>query len=355
MLAVSNSHEQSLVGTILNAPWVHDVTLLQTPEQYVVSDFVNTPLYNSQPTFIYAAAIRDEKDEQVVGGIGIVFDSAPQFLAILEDVIPKNIDGQPQNNCYAVYVDENKKIISTSTERFKVGDLFDIDATFFNLQKGQTVSKIVTLGQYYYAVGCSRSAGYREFKGENDQYQQAIFALILTEIGEVKACSQFEPMPHFEPQKGGSGYKGKTQLATFYVDQHWLGFHSTCVVGAASVNQLIKIHGEQNSCVAGYMMYKGDSIMVLHTPMLMGAEFEADKPIEELVVIKLAGKFVGLSIDKLGDIVDIDSEMIQPISEQLAQANKVVRHVVLSSQENVDQTMLKIIDVALIKNSLNIG
>ncbi len=348
VLAVSNINFQHLVGTTLHEPWVHATCQLQNSEQYVVSDFVNTPLYHGQPSYIFASGIRDVKDIKVVGGVAIVFDTAPQLLAILQDVMHQKSAANHQQNAFAVFVDDARKVISSSSAQFKVGDLFEIAPNFLTLEKGQFFSKIAAFGEHYYAMGCAKSSGYREFKGHEDRYQQDVYAFVMIEIGALKSHALLDQTVQHAPLKVMSGYKGKTQLATFYVNEHWLSFYSECVSSAVSVGQLVPIHGEESSFVAGYMMYKGDSIMVLHTSMLMGAAAPITPTIKEVVVIKVVGKYVGLSIDKLGDIIDLDSEMIQPISEQLAQANKVVREIVLSNQENADQTMLKIMDIALI-------
>jgi len=351
IIVVSNPEYAELIDKTLQEHWVHAACQLQTSEQYVVSEFTPTPLYDGQPSYIYASAIRSPNNQRVVGGIGIVFDANVQFSAMLQDVIPKKMDGSPQANCFAVYIDANKKIISSSSARFAVGELFDIDDEFLHLNKGQSCSKISPFGQHYYAIGVAKSAGYREYKGANDQYQQDVYAIVMIEIGEDQPLSLIDQAAQYHQPKGMFGYKGKTQIATFYVDGHWLGFHSERIASAVSVQQLVPIHTGDHSLVAGYMIYKGDSMLVVHTDMLMGAAEPPTKPVEEVVVIKVAGKFVGLSVDRLGEIIDIESEMIQPISEQLAAANKVVRQIVMSNPESSDQNMLKIMDVALIAKS----
>ena len=353
VIAVSNPHYQTLVGSTLQEPWVAATLALQNSEQYAVSEFVETPLYDNQPSYIYAAAIKEPKSAKVVGGIGIIFDAKPQFSAILNDVIPKDLDGHAQKNCFAVYIDASKKILFSNSERFKMGDVLAVEPELLAIEKGQSFSKISLLGEYYYAIGCSKSAGYREFKGEHDRYQQQVYALVLMEIGQELTESVTNLNAQIDQADSMYGNRGKTQLATFFVEDHWLSLHSANISSAVAVNQFVPIRKDAgnkkvNPLIAGYMMYKGDSLMVVHTAMLMGATKPAAKPIQEVVVVKVDGQFVGLSVDKLSEIVDIDSEMIQPISQEANFASNVVRQVVLSKQENAHQSMLKIMDIDLI-------
>jgi chemotaxis signal transduction protein len=353
VLAVSNQQYQSLVGTQLKEPWVGATLALQNSEQYAVSDFVETPLYDNQPSYIHAAAIRDPKSIQVVGGIGIVFDAKPQFSALLDDVIPKDLDGNAQKNSFAVYIDASKKILFSNSMRFKMGEILAVESELLDLEKGQSLSKISLIGDYYYAIGCTKSAGYREFNSEKDRYQQQVFALVLIEIGKELPASYASQYAQSDLTSSMYGNRGKTQLATFFVENHWLSLHSSNISSAVPVNQFVPIRKEAgnkkvNPLIAGYMMYKGDSLMVVHTEMLMGAPKPSTKPIQEVVVVKVDGQYVGLSVDRLSEIVDIDSEMIQPISEEANFASNVVRQVVLSKQENAHKSMLKIMDIDLI-------
>ena len=59
-----------------------------------VSDFSLTPLYANRFTYIYGAAIFSLKGKGSVGGVGIVFDSEPQFAAMLRDSLPRDTSGK---------------------------------------------------------------------------------------------------------------------------------------------------------------------------------------------------------------------------------------------------------------------
>ena len=92
VVAVSAAGDTSLVGRVLGDEWVARTLALDGPQAYCVSPFMPTPLYGGRPTYIYCAAVRDPvRSHRVVGGIAIVFDSAPQLATMLADCLPETI------------------------------------------------------------------------------------------------------------------------------------------------------------------------------------------------------------------------------------------------------------------------
>ena len=45
----------------------------------------------------------------VNGGIAIVFDSTPQFKAMLDDTLPKNLEGEVVEGTFAIFTSGIKK------------------------------------------------------------------------------------------------------------------------------------------------------------------------------------------------------------------------------------------------------
>jgi hypothetical protein len=58
----------------------------------------------------------------MIGGITIVFDSAPQFVAMLRDSLPREASGEPVEGCFAVFLDAQARIIASTTSNYRVGD-----------------------------------------------------------------------------------------------------------------------------------------------------------------------------------------------------------------------------------------
>jgi chemotaxis signal transduction protein len=352
VIAVSNEQYQWLVGSTQTADWAKNIFQLSHEEQYVVSAFEPTDLYDRKPTYIYSAAIRDEDQQKVIGGIGIVFDSEPQFLAILEDVLPMNAQGEMNPYNFAVLTDKQKNIISSTHPDYQVGDSFAIDDVFYQLEKGQSFSQVMIYHDRYYAVGCAKSLGYREYKSEVDSYQQEVYAFVLLDIGEIVEEKLTHQYNNAERANVLSTEHYKTQLATFYVGDDWLGFKSEKVMSAVSVDKLVPIHGKGPSLIAGYILYRNESIPLLNSKLLMGEKYD-DKKITEAVVINISGKLVALSVDGLGEMLDVDPMTIQAVGGDVAITSKVVKQVVLSNPDTPHDRMLQMMDVDLIEREIN--
>ena len=90
-----------------------------------MSNFEKTKLYNNDYTYIYSTSILSPNGNDVVGGIAIIFDSNPQFKAILKDILPTNND-----DSFALFANKEKFIISTTNENFSIGSIVPIKKIF---------------------------------------------------------------------------------------------------------------------------------------------------------------------------------------------------------------------------------
>lgn len=162
IVAESNLHNDPMdtVGRQVHASYAQETFSLRSPQEYRVSPFEESWLYGSNPTYVYNAAIRHIDDiNKVVGGIGIVFDSTPEFKHMLEDCLPD------KPGAFGLFVERpsGRIIASTEASNYQNGDVLWIDPEFFELPEGAGKSKIVLYNKKYYAVGCYSSRGYREF------------------------------------------------------------------------------------------------------------------------------------------------------------------------------------------------
>lgn len=353
VVAVSNPQEQHLQGQVLTEPWVRKSLALKSAQDYVVSEFSATPLYSDLPSYIYAAAIHGIHDEQVLGGIGIVFDAAPQFSAMLQDVLPQDSAEGQLAHSFAVYTDAQKSVIASTHPNFTAGDLFDINDEFLALTNGQSMCKVVTFHHKNYAVGCSKSAGYREYKGSADRYQQEVFAFVLIYLGEeTQAVQQAEPIKPVYVQHAMHNSIYNLQLATFYVGNNWLALRANQVASAIQVGTHLPISGGEQDIVAGYLMYRGNSLALIHTSMLLGGAKPVNKKITEVVVVKIDREYIGLVVDALGEMMDVAMEQIRPVSAEIAAYNQVVNELVLPDAEDAQAQMLQIIDIEQLRTCL---
>ena len=104
VLAVSQANRPDLVGQVLDEEWVGRVLALRSGQSYAVSSFAPSALYADRPTYVYGAAVRDPATNRVIGGVGIVFDSAPQFAAMLEDAFLRDEAGATLDGALTLFL-----------------------------------------------------------------------------------------------------------------------------------------------------------------------------------------------------------------------------------------------------------
>jgi chemotaxis signal transduction protein len=333
LLAVSNSQYRDHCGRHLNEDWVRQALSLAGSQDYAVSPFSATPLYKGKHTYIYAAAIFGEIEEDtVVGGIGIVFDSAPQFAAMLEDALPRDEKGAVPKGCFGVFADRNRRVIASTRKDLIPGNQLDLDEKFFRIKNGAGFSDITLYGDGYYAVGASMSDGYREYKGENDSYRNDVVALIFVPLGEKQEGERRTvPSARHRTQlrnvKAGGGES--VEIATFFIDTHWVGVPSEHVVEAIDVKGVTGVPGAGDNTV-GYMMFRNKLVPVIGLWGLLGKEGRR-RPAHEpqIVILRLDNDMlVGVVVDELGEIPEIQAEHIEKISGMIAGENMLADRLV---------------------------
>jgi len=170
---VAASLDDTVVGQKVSEPYVQKTLTNKVTQNYFVSDFNNTELYNNKATYIYSASIKCTNNETF--GIAVVFDSEPEFKAMLNDSFPKNQKG------FSAFVDANKKIIATNSSFLKVFDTLDIDDKYFEGNNEHAVYDFILLNGMNYIMAIVQSKGYREYKTE-DNYKNTLYAATFIEI-----------------------------------------------------------------------------------------------------------------------------------------------------------------------------
>ena len=335
VLSVSNSKYQEYCGQVLDEEWVRQTLALNDNQSYTASRFSTSPLYCGQYTYIYAAAIRNADTQKVVGGIGIVFDAAPQFKAMLNDALPRDEKGKVPEGCFSVFADRQRSVISSTLADIMPGSVIDLDETFFQLKSGERKSGIAVFNGHYYGVGACMSKGYREYKGSGDAYQNDVVALVFMLLGEYKQ----------DRRKGGPGTRGrirsseikaavageKMEIATFYVDSHWLGISTAHVIEAIDVNGLTSVPGAGEGML-GYIMFRDKLITVVGLWGVLGKEDKRRVSHEpQIIVLRLGAeedKLIGVMVDELGEIPEIPLDRIEKVASMLASGNALAESLV---------------------------
>ena len=87
---------------------------LRDSQGYSVSEFAPTHLYGDRPTYVYGAAIRSRNGLPAIGGVAIVFDSEPQFDAMLNDALPRDSVGNINKDSFGLFVEPSGRVIACS-------------------------------------------------------------------------------------------------------------------------------------------------------------------------------------------------------------------------------------------------
>jgi chemotaxis signal transduction protein len=337
VLAVSNPKYQEICGQVLNEEWVRRTLSLGSSQSYAVSDFVPSHLYQDKHSYIYAAAIRDQSATQnIVGGIGIVFDSAPQFAAMLNDALPHDESGAVPTGCFGVFADRERRIIALTLGELTPGVQLELEETYFRIGNGERKSGIAVFNGHYYAVGACMSKGYREYKDKSDAYRNDVVALIFAPLGEYRQDDRRGMASAGRARLQGAEVKASggsecVEIATFYVDSHWLGIPSDHVVESIDIKGLTSVPGASENML-GYIMFHDQLISVVGLWGMLGKEDKRRSGNEPQIIVLRMGDandtLIGVMVDELGEIPEIPLERIEKVSPMLTAGNALAESLV---------------------------
>lgn len=155
-----------------------DVFQLETPYEYTVSPFETFDCYQGSSTYIYNAALRNMHDtSNIIGGIGIVFDSTVEFNAILHDILPRE-NGAIKAGTKALFTTNTGLVISSTSDEHVTGETFFPDINMHELDESGAIATVIKQGDSTYLIGAAKSTGYREYK-RTDGYKNTIIAWVL--------------------------------------------------------------------------------------------------------------------------------------------------------------------------------
>ncbi|MEY4576838.1 MAG: hypothetical protein RL701_1541 [Pseudomonadota bacterium] len=348
IVATSNRAYRERVGKRLECQWVRETLALQTTENYCVSAFEPSDLYEDRHTYVYSAAIRDmTRSSRVVGGIAIVFDAEPQFTAMLTESLPRNEQGELKAGAFGVIVDSQGCVIASSRAGTPIGSRLPTHESaraLAQLDGDSSWERVLPFEDGLYAVGACRSAGYREYKGEGDPYRNDVTSLVLvplatstSRVDSVVAVAR----PERKPQRVNVG-EDVLDLASFVVCGRWYAVQAAQVLEAIQPGVISALPGAPQH-IRGCVMVNEGVLLVLDLPSLLG-----DRPRDRrnpdtqfIVIIRESPRAqpFGLLVDELGDTFEIARSRVVPT--QLAQSEHVlVESVVTSDGDTRDDTIL---------------
>ncbi|WP_045220208.1 chemotaxis protein CheW [Desulfonatronum thioautotrophicum] len=347
ILAVSNPSEVHIVGTTINADWMRRTLALGNSQQYSVSSFEKTRFYANRPTYIYGAVITSLSPmDEAVGGIGIVFDSEPQFASMLQDSLPRDERGAVVQGCFGVFADRNRTIISSTHAGLVVGSSLPVDEALFSLKPGEGRASITIYQDHYYAVGARCSSGYREYKAKDGYINDVIgmvfvpLASVVTEKSEVRGVSRRNAIQVSRTRTGGNDC---IEVASFFIGDRWLGINADHVLETINPEGITVIPGAHRF-VVGKIFYQGDSIPVVDIRRELRLPPKEIDMETQIILAKAGTSKVGLLVDGLGEIPEVCMDRVEKANGMLDSQESYVECVVKPETNSKDVNMLVVLD-----------
>ncbi len=344
IIAVSNSQFENWVGYKLEASYCEENLRINDSQKYTVSSFDKTALYEGRYTYIYGAPITDIEDSNVIlGGIGLVFDSEPQFDAMLQDALPSG-EGD-----FGVYTTREKRVIASTEKKIEIGSMLDVDEIFFELPNGEGKSSIIVYEGAYYAVGCMTSKGYREYKN-SDGYENDVLAFIFSFLGKAQeeSVETVVDTSLIKPPKIGDMYKPEDSvgLATFFVGKDQLALYATDVKEAILIESreaLVKFD-TSSYFVEGTIKYKDTLLTIINLRALFNLNRNTTAEALTVIIIETQGGLIGLLVDTLFNVSRIGRNEISNVTINNMGGYKYVNGIVLYNDGLGKSNMITILD-----------
>jgi chemotaxis signal transduction protein len=349
VVAVSQPSQAHLVGSALDAEWVSRTLALRSGQHYAVSDFEPSPLYGDAATLVYTAAVQAPSGGKALGGIAIVFDSTPQFSAILTDSLPADEGGAALPGAFTLLVGSDGRVVASSDSRFAIGSESPLPIDPASLERDGDLACIRSFEGKHMAVGAALSQGYREYK-TSDGHRADVVALCAVPLGDVAAGAGAKPaggagrgtLAAHKPANGVEAF----EVASFHIGRHWLGVKARDVIEAVDVAGLKpSARKADDGLLAGYKLHQGQPVPVLRLARLLGIP-DASSEEQQIVIVRAAGRTLGLIVDALGLIPEIAVSELQPLRDLRARADVPALGVVAARDARGEPAgMLMVLDV----------
>ena len=359
VIAVSNDKDKHLIGKVLTQEWVSKTLTLKDTSKYCVSKFEKTNLYHNESTYIYCSAIRSFKNEkQINGGIAVIFDSTPEFKAMLTETLPQNTQLKQPPGTFAIFTNRAKKIISSTNDKFIVDDFLDIDDKFFEIENAHKHSEIIEFHNKYYAIGVKCSMGYREYKSRVDDYINDVLCFVFIEIGDVNISQHllYKEDNKFTNQSTKKLFDETcTELATFHIGAKFLAVEAINVIESIGVDSLEEsIDMNKKNHFKGMVLYKEKLISVLDIRDFIN-ETITDDELNNIILLEYDKEniqhCVGILVSSLQNISVVKKDSIQHIQNHFIGGGTLIESLVDITESNESKVAM-ILDIKKIDDNL---
>ncbi len=357
VISVSNRNEQFSLGRVLTQDWVSKTLMLKDTSKYCVSKFEKTVFYDNESTYIYSSAIRSLKNEAIItGGIAIVFDSKPQFNAMLEETLPKNNEGEKIPGVFALFTNKDKQIISSTNEDFEVDSYLNIEDSFFTLKNAQSLSKIIELDGKYYAIAVKCSTGYREYKSRVDDYKNDVLCFVFIYIGNIDCHTYLQRNTSKFLNTSKTKFTATSvELATFYLGKKLLAVNAKNVIESIGIEELQEsIDMDKKNHFKGMVLHKDKLIAVLDIRDFLNEEI-VDDGLSNIILVEYdkdnIEHCIGILVSSLEEVCVVEEKTIQHIQNHFLGAGTLVESLV-NVDDSKDSKVAMLLDIKKIDTNL---
>jgi chemotaxis signal transduction protein len=297
IVAATGEGLEQVIGASIDDATLAQVLALRSQQQYHVSSFAPSALYGGRDTYIYHAAIRalGESDE-VVGGIGIVFDAEPE----LRNMLRAGLAGKEKMSAF--YVDRAGRILSSTDDKRAVGAMLEIDPAMLQVANGEGRSGVTEHDGQYAIVAVSACNGYREFK-VSDGYKEDVIAVVFQCFGAVGKGTQQSGGGEFQLESEAASSED-LEYATFFSDHNLFAISAANVMEAVPYSSVLPTSMGNRAEQVGVLGLNRDDqhkefIWVFDLGHLIRGTRSAVTGSSQVMIVRHGAHTIGLLVDEL--------------------------------------------------------
>ncbi|MDN4054776.1 chemotaxis protein CheW [Massilia sp. YIM B02763] len=309
-VVIAATGSQDVVGARIDGGTLSSVCKLRDPGEHHVEPFAPSAFYGGRPTFIYHAAIRDpEREQAVVGGIGIVFDGATE----LANMLASGVAGRP--GMHAFFCAPDGRVLCSTDPAIGAGTPLGLEPGLLDaaMEDGASVSRIVTWRGQYCVAACTAASGYREFRAGAHR-EEPVLAVLLQTFGLLRDDAALDAA--LEPARIESVPEGGRAVALFHAQGALMALDAACVVEAVPFARVKKAPGPDARIGMLDIDLPGQPrafVWVFDLARLMGGRGAVATPHSQVLLVRKDGRAVGLLVDDVHSVQQFDASQSAPL------------------------------------------
>lgn len=308
ILAATGS--QDVVGVRVARDTLGAVLALRDETQHHAEPFGASPMYGGRPTFVYHAAIRHpEREAQVVGGIGIVFDSAVELRSMLDS----GVAGRAA--MHAFLCSAEREVLCGTDPAYPPGTVLPLPPGLFDAaaQDGRASRLLEHAGQYC-VVACVRADGYREFRTGGSR-EQPMFSVVVQAFGAARSQAELEQLAG--PAAVRAEHEQGNEYALFMLDGAMMAVAAGSVIEALPLARVKRtpIGGGARIGMLDVALEDGrrSTAWVVDLAGLMAGRAPDPRGDGQVILVRHGGASIGLLVDDVHSVQRFDASALSPV------------------------------------------